>query len=43
MWASSNTVGIITLLLVSVGHLSGHVALFTGCVALFTGNVALFI
>ena len=43
MWASSTTVGIITLLLVSVGHLAGHVALFTGHVALFTGHIALFI
>ena len=42
IWASSTTVEIITLLLVSVGHLDGHVALFTGCIALFTGSVALF-
>ena len=28
MWASSTTVGIITLLLVSAGHLAGHIALF---------------
>ena len=28
MWASSTTVGVITLLLVSVGCIAGHVALF---------------
>ena len=44
MWASSTTVGIITLLLVSVGCLAGHIALFTGHVAiywsaLFTGCI----
>ena len=42
MWASSTTVEINTLLLVSVGCPAGHVALFTGHVALFTGHVALF-
>ena len=42
MWASSTTVEIITLLLVSVGHLAGHIALFTGHIALFTGCIALF-
>ena len=28
MWASSTTVGVITLLLMSVGRIAGHVALF---------------
>ena len=28
MWASSTTVGIITLLLVSAGHIAGHITLF---------------
>ena len=35
MWALSTTAGVITLLLVSPGHLAGHIALFTGHIALF--------